>query len=1039
MLPLKLTMKNFLSFANPPTFDFTQFSMACFSGINGIGKSAIVDAITWALWGEVSKKIAGAGNSRIEPELLRDDTTEMSVELEFLENGEKYKVIRTFYAGTKNKSLLNIFKMSDNAYQCISSDPPMISTDSKILAEHLLIDYHTFTNTAFIRQGNSDEFTSKTPSQRKDVLLPLIVPPEYTKLHEGANNERRRIVSETDKIDSAVIDIQDSLSVLSNIWCPQDPALSKKDMRRVWLDTQYDFSESKSLLDTQMDALKSNVTLTETALQNSKKLLQETQTELSQLLVTQEKVSGLLQTQASLSNTHGGLVSKLKEAQHTLSTIQASNTSLEDLRAFVQQHTMAVHDQEQLATKESQVTHHAEAIESIRFTLEDRKTLLAEKVQSLQSQVDETATLLKQGDEIQQKYRELTQARESVRTAADKGDLLTARLTPIKENSKVLELAIIVFDKELSQHKETLHRLFAQAECTESLEVVEDSIQETVEAISSNTKKLEWMQGVVTDLKRQEGEYYEAISKIARLSERRNSVSNELSKQKALLADIKSGEITACQECGSVLSGDAYRNKLQAYITDLTGKKAGMVDDMSELQEKRKSLECGDKLQQAQIDAAQYTQAHDTLTQKHERLSRIREDIIRERAEYQATYQERYIIEQQADGVVSQMDALEQSITEQASLQDTAQSLVNMHVKYETLYDQVQAAQERITEYQNRLGSAQSQYGAHCASMRNHPDIASHEIALVALRAETSSIMERYGDESVSQCITRLSPYVESLRMAERNIEQKSALLQSIDSLTTQQEEIETRLTSTKTEIDAIEFDEVFITNNKCIIETALEQITRDEQQLQQVNKEMASLQVTLQQYESHQEKLQALYAQKEKLTKNLYLLDILRTATGREGIPSALIQTTIENIEEETNNIISLFDPNMLIRFETEKVIKSTKQARGTLDIKIVTGSHERFYEMYSGGQKYRIDFAIRVAMSKVLSLQAGSPLELLVIDEGFGTQDVAGLESIVQVINKLQFPKIIIITHIDTLRNALPSNVHFFQENGSTTFTIA
>jgi len=1039
MLPLKLTMKNFLSFANPPTFDFTQFSMACFSGINGIGKSAIVDAITWALWGEVSKKIAGAGNSRIEPELLRDDTTEMSVELEFLENGEKYKVIRTFYAGTKNKSLLNIFKMSDSAYQCISSDPPMISTDLKILAEHLLVDYHTFTNTAFIRQGNSDEFTSKTPSQRKDVLLPLIVPPEYTKLHEGANIERRRIMSETDKIDSAVIDIQDSLSVLSNIWCPQDPALSKKDMRRVWLDSQYDFSESKSLLDTQMDVLKSNVALTETALQNSKKLLQETQTELSQLLVTQEKVSGLLQTQASLSNTHGGLVSKLKEAQHTLSTIQASNTSMEDLRAFVQQHTKAVHDQERLTTKESQMTHHAEAIESTRLTLEDRKTLLAEKVQSLQGQVDETATLLKQGDEIQQKYRELTQAREGVRSATDKGDVLTTRLTPLKKSKEGLERTINTFDKELTQHKDNLHRLFAQAECTESLEVVEDSIQETAEAILSNTKKLEWMQDVVTDLKRQEKEYHTITGDIARLSERRNAISSELSRQEMLLDNIESGEITACQECGSVLSGDAYRNKLQAYITDLTDKIADIADDERGLRERRKSLECMDKLQQAQADVVQYAQAYDTFTQKHEKLTHIHKEIVRERHEYQASRVERDIFEQRVHEIELQIQGIEQDITEQATLKNTAQSLVNTHVKYETLYDQVQAAQERIAEYQNRLGRAQSQYGAHCVSMQDHPDIASHEIALVALRAETSSIMERYGDESVSQCITRLSPYVQSLRVAEQNIEQKSALLQSIESLTIRQKEIETRLTSTKTEIDAIDFNEVSITNNKCIIETASEQITKEEQQLQQSHKEMASLQVTLQQYESHQEKLQALYAQKEKLTKDLYLLDILRTATGREGIPSALIQTTIENIEEETNNIISLFDPNMLIRFETEKVTKSTKQARGTLDIKIVTGSHERFYEMYSGGQKYRIDFAIRIAMSKVLSLQAGSPLELLVIDEGFGTQDMAGLESIVQVINKLQFPKIIIITHIDTLRNALPSNVHFFQEDGSTTFTIA
>jgi DNA repair exonuclease SbcCD ATPase subunit len=52
--------------------------------------------------------------------------------------------------------------------------------------------------------------------------------------------------------------------------------------------------------------------------------------------------------------------------------------------------------------------------------------------------------------------------------------------------------------------------------------------------------------------------------------------------------------------------------------------------------------------------------------------------------------------------------------------------------------------------------------------------------------------------------------------------------------------------------------------------------------------------------------------------------------------------------------------------------------------------------YEMFSGGEAFRINFAIRIALSKLLARRAGAPLPTLVIDEGFGTQDNLGLEKI-------------------------------------------
>jgi len=60
MIPLGLSLKNFLSYGeNAPSLDFRQFRLACLSGKNGHGKSALLDALIWALWGQcrVSSKV----------------------------------------------------------------------------------------------------------------------------------------------------------------------------------------------------------------------------------------------------------------------------------------------------------------------------------------------------------------------------------------------------------------------------------------------------------------------------------------------------------------------------------------------------------------------------------------------------------------------------------------------------------------------------------------------------------------------------------------------------------------------------------------------------------------------------------------------------------------------------------------------------------------------------------------------------------------------------------------------------------------------
>jgi len=111
----------------------------------------------------------------------------------------------------------------------------------------------------------------------------------------------------------------------------------------------------------------------------------------------------------------------------------------------------------------------------------------------------------------------------------------------------------------------------------------------------------------------------------------------------------------------------------------------------------------------------------------------------------------------------------------------------------------------------------------------------------------------------------------------------------------------------------------------------------------------------------------------------------------------------------------------------DTQRKLKSRDALAETLDIRIVDGAGERPYDNYSGGEQFRINFAIRLALSQVLAKRAGARLQTLVIDEGFGSQDPNGRQRLVEAINAIQeqFARILVITHIDELRDAFPHRI--------------
>jgi exonuclease SbcC len=132
--------------------------------------------------------------------------------------------------------------------------------------------------------------------------------------------------------------------------------------------------------------------------------------------------------------------------------------------------------------------------------------------------------------------------------------------------------------------------------------------------------------------------------------------------------------------------------------------------------------------------------------------------------------------------------------------------------------------------------------------------------------------------------------------------------------------------------------------------------------------------------------------------------------------------------------------DNRMAVRLQTQRTNQGGSLTE-TLDILVSDELGARSYEVFSGGEAFRINLALRIALSKVLAQRMGVPLPTLFIDEGFGTQDASGRERIADTISSIQneFEKIIVITHLDDIKDLFPVRIEVEKTDSGSNFRVS
>ncbi len=218
-----------------------------------------------------------------------------------------------------------------------------------------------------------------------------------------------------------------------------------------------------------------------------------------------------------------------------------------------------------------------------------------------------------------------------------------------------------------------------------------------------------------------------------------------------------------------------------------------------------------------------------------------------------------------------------------------------------------------------------------------------------------------------------------------------------------------------------------------------LPQVERElSQQVSQVERLERSANDARQRVGAAHQKLEACRAQairRQTLTTDLQAVlarqatfEELQAAFGKKGLQAMIIEAAIPEIESEANRLLNrMTDGRMSVRMETQRETKTTQEVRETLDIILSDELGSRDYSLFSGGEAFRANFAIRIALSKLLARRAGAALQTLIVDEGFGTQDAQGRERLVQAITSIQhdFERILVITHIDELKDLFPARI--------------
>ena len=998
MIPQQLTLQNFLSYQQA-SIDFKGLHTACICGANGAGKSSLLEAITWSIWGKT--------RANSEEDVINAGAKNTRIDFEFCYNQQTYKVIRTRKRG--GGTTLDFQVRNEDKFTSISGKG--VRATQKIIIDTLRLDYDTFINSAYLRQGKADEFMNRTASERKEILAELLKLNQYENLATKAKDLAKHYKGNVEEIENSIKGIKEEL-------------------------------EQRSTINSELDSLEKQLKELQAIQKKEQKKLQKLQEISTQRRNKEEQ----LQWQ---QNQFDNLTKKQGEIQQEIEIIENQIEQLENLLNEKDNINLGYQELQSLETRESDLRKKFADYQSIlkikqdleqKLRLEGNDLTLAIQTEkanlnNLKNREKELLLIIQNSETIKTDLEQLYNCRQRL----NKLDHIQELISPLQQRRSNLQTEI---EREKTQLLVKLEQLEKQEiELNKNLQEIPQKEQELLEL----QKQIKVLEDQKNYLKRVEEKGLNQKSLIERLAEKQLNLQKQIEQLERKL-DLLKDDNAICPLCEQELD-DHHLN----YVKEKTLKEKKNCEDESWQygQEKVHHTANRDKLRteykQIQQEISRYDYFKENYVKLEEQLNVSKENYVK----LQQISQEKRLVENKLE-----LDDYAQNAQRELQLLEVEINKLNYDEKTHSLVRQEEKRLRKAEFQQAKLDDAQKEYDQiQLQKPQQIHKISELENQLQEL-TKTSPLQTEINEQ---QLLLDNLNYNQQEHNQVRDSLQKAQVYQS-KYLELQQ--AEKQFPQLQQKLTKLGYDLSFCEEQKKIIQLDLDRLKNELKESIDYGEEIKILE---QDGEERQQKINNLLTNKGALEQSLTNLDNqqsqyenqtkrlqevkkkyriyqeLGLAFGKNGIQALMIENILPQLEAEANQILARLTGNQLhVQFLTQKPKstrskKSANKLKDTLEIIISDVKGTRAYETYSGGEAFRINFSIRLALARILAQRSGTSLQLLIVDEGFGTQDAEGCDRLIASLNAIasDFACILTVTHISQFKEAFQTRIEVAKTN--------
>jgi DNA repair protein SbcC/Rad50 len=1060
MIPKQLTLKNFLSYREA-TLDFRGLHTACICGANGAGKSSLLEAMSWAIWGE--SRVAS------EDDIVHMGAAEARVDFVFTLHEQTYRIIRTRVRG--QGAMLEFQVAQGTAANFRSLTAKGLRATQHLILAHLKLDYETFVNSAYLRQGRADEFMLKRPGDRKQILADLLKLQRYDELAEQAKEQSRQFKAQVELLERHVTTVQAQLQQGEQI---AEQTIALETQIAAMQQAQNAHQETLQTLQAtqhQRQTWQHQLALHE---QQHRHLSQECQRLQQELAQTEQQRQGLAQLLAEAATIAAGYAqfqARQAEEEVFAAKLQTDQVAQTQRQHYQQQQTQQLHQlQTQVHAGQAQLDAIAQQLADMQSTLSK-----APEVETALANLQTARSQLQQLDRRQLQIAPLAKRRHQLQTQIDRADArLTARL-------EELRAAMDRLDQHPHRHPQLQQALLGVGERIQALEKRQTYQQQVQEKGLERRHFMERLQAHQREL---EGQLADMDYQLRQLQANPATASTAATEAVRATAEL-------------TLAGGQDEGKPWRTVTEGTVGSTQGIATQSSVAPFTSSLTLTESVPEDALPPCPLCDRplnHDHWHRVRQKLQAQRQEVLDQiwviREQLTASEREIQVLRQEYREVDAQLAQLGPLLEERGRLQEQLQVTAQgqtQRTQAQTEIAQLEAAlhtgstlpeiREELKLLNRSLAQlpyddkdhalargevdrwrwAESKQAEIRQTQRRQADLLARQSALLAQQDELAQTLEQHQRTSAAgladwdQRIAAIGYNLDhhnALRQALRQaqcwqlrqqqlgqaqhqlpqVQQRSAEL--AQTLATRLQEHET----SQAQIQALHRALAATPDAEPQIQAIAAQMAQHRLELDAQLAQLGRLQQQHQQQTTLSSQLAALETELHTARQQSRIYQELAQAFGKNGIPALIIENVLPQLESTTNQILARLSANQLhVQFVTQRagrtkgMISRTPKLIDTLDILIADAQGTRPYETYSGGEAFRVNFAIRLALARLLAQRSGTALQMLIVDEGFGTQDQEGCDRLIAAINAIapDFACILTITHMPYFREAFPARI--------------